>query len=94
MNETEHLLSCLAEEAGEIVQAVGKAQRFGLNDTCPDKEDAQTNACNIAAEIAHLKAIANMLDLRAYKREDILIDEKIARVYKWMDYARARGTLR
>ena len=35
MTELEHIFSCLSEEAGEIVQEVGKIHRFGLNDNHP-----------------------------------------------------------
>ena len=35
----EHFLACLAEEAGEVVQAVGKILRFGLDDKHPKTGD-------------------------------------------------------
>ena len=91
MTETEHLLTCLAEEAGEIVQACGKALRFGLDDGYPGTD--RTNAGDIATEIAHLKAVAGMLDLHADKSEGTLMDDKIAKVREFMEYARRRGTL-
>jgi NTP pyrophosphatase (non-canonical NTP hydrolase) len=91
MTETEHLLSVLAEEAGEIVQACGKALRFGLDDGYPGTE--RTNAGDIATEIAHLKAVAGLLDLHAEKSEGALMDAKIAKVREFMEYARQRRTL-
>jgi len=59
MNTSEHLLACLAEEAGEIVQACGKALRFGLRDGYPGGN--RTNAEDIEKEVAHLLAVFEML---------------------------------
>lgn len=38
MNKQEYLLQCLAEEASEVVQAVSKCLRFGLNNEWPGYE--------------------------------------------------------
>ena len=34
----DYRLACISEEAGEIVQAVGKAERFGFFDVNPDTQ--------------------------------------------------------
>lgn len=91
MTETEHLLAVLAEEAGEVVQACGKALRFGLADGYPGTD--RTNASDIATEIAHLNAVADMLNLRAGQSKGSLMDAKIDKVRKFMAYARQHGTL-
>lgn len=93
MNRNEHLLACLAEEAAEVGQAIGKALRFGLTDgRTPDT----TNADDIARELNDLFAVAEMLeDCGALPRRAILQDAgaKRERIAKWMEYAEQRGTL-
>lgn len=94
MNVTEHLLTCLAEEAAEIVKACAKANRFGLGDGYPCTKT--TNAADIMHECTDLFAVLDML----HKRGDVSgsldvkrIREKQAKVRKYMDYAIKRGTL-
>jgi hypothetical protein len=36
INETDHLLACLAEECAEVSQRVMKALRFGINEIQPE----------------------------------------------------------
>lgn len=36
MNKVEHLLTCLAEECGELANEALKAMRFGVNNVGPD----------------------------------------------------------
>ena len=59
MNITQHLLACLSEEAGEIVQSVGKAHRFGLDDCYPDTE--HTSRKDLANEMDDLIAVYQIL---------------------------------
>jgi hypothetical protein len=91
MTKQEHLIACLAEEAGEIVQACGKALRFGVNDGYPGTN--RTNAKDIAIEVAHLNAVAAMLDFETEESEDVVMDQKIGNVKKFMKYAQRIGTL-
>jgi hypothetical protein len=56
MNRTEHLLVCLAEECGEVIQSVGKALRFGLDHGYSDR--TTTNA----QDIAHNEEIKRYID--------------------------------
>ena len=96
MNETQHLLTCLAEEAGEIVQACGKALRFGLDDGCPGTD--RTNASDIAKECTDLMAVLELLNEHgdiAWMPPDYakLMDAKKVKVRKFMEYARQRGVL-
>jgi len=96
MTESEHLLTCLAEEAGEIVQACAKALRFGLDDGYPGTD--RTNAGDISKECTDLMAVLELLhehgDLEwllpdCAKR----MEAKKAKVREFMEYARKRGTL-
>lgn len=94
MNVTEHLLICLSEEAGEIVQACAKALRFGLTDGYPGTD--RTNATDIAIECSDLITVLDML----HARGDVPIffdsdryEAKKAKVLKYIDYATRVGTL-
>ncbi len=94
MNQTEHLLVCLAEECAEIQYAVAKALRFGLNDRCPGA--TSTNAQDIAHEFVDVLAIIEMLEkIGALERstDAHAIERKKARVNYYMSYAEQRGTL-
>lgn len=94
MNKTEHLLTCLMEECAEIQQATSKALRFGLDDGRPNSET--TNAEDIAIECTDLIAIIEMLhETRIIPQIDntIAIEQKKAKVRKYMKYAETRGTL-
>ena len=94
MDKTEHLLTCLGEEAAEIQQAACKALRFGLDDGHPEK--TTTNAQDIAKECVDIIAVMELLE------ENGVIDiasaihiknEKKAKILQYMEYAQRRGTL-
>lgn len=53
-------LAMLAEEAGEIVLAVGKTLRHGLESRHPD--GGETNREAISREVADLRAVLRLLD--------------------------------
>lgn len=96
MNKQEHLLTCLAEEAGEIVQAVGKALRFGLKDGYPGTD--RTNEKDIQTECNHLIAVMEMLidsgvgtPCIAMRGRDIT--KKKEKVIKYMEHAKQQGAL-
>jgi hypothetical protein len=77
MNKTDYLLTCLAEEAGEITQAVGKSLRFGLEDGYP--ETSRTNRTDLQAELNDLFALVELL-----QNENVLC---------WMKYSTECGRL-
>jgi NTP pyrophosphatase (non-canonical NTP hydrolase) len=93
MNKTDYLLTCLAEEAGEITQAVGKSLRFGLEDGYP--ETSRTNRTDLQAELNDLFALVELL-----QNENVLIeadraaiDCKKEKVLCWMKYSTECGRL-
>lgn len=95
MNKTEHLLACLAEEAGEIVQAVGKAQRFGLYGYHPELMAAE-NVRQLCVEIGDLLGVVDMV--RHWPGWDNTLLEKARRekpdkVRRYMQVAIEAGTL-
>lgn len=94
MNVTEHLLVCLAEECAEVQQAVAKTLRFGLDDGYPDS--GTTNAEDIAREIVDLLAVVELLEESGcivLDNSPAARERKQAKVRRFMDYARGRGTL-
>ena len=99
MNRTEHLLTCLAEEAAEVAHRVSKALRFGLDEVQPGQK--LTNAQMIEQELNDLIAVADMLmEFRVLTKPHMIpdfeaqIEAKKARVERFMEYAERRGTLR
>lgn len=93
MTETEHLLVCLMEEAGEIIQAASKALRFGLTNGHPDTN--RTNAMDIQGEISHLLVIARMLTKERKIPFWGSVDNsiKMGKVIEYIKYAKQEGTI-
>lgn len=94
MEIKEYLLACISEEAGEIVQVVGKAHRFGLLDIGPKTED--TNWLRLRSEIHDLIATYELLCTNFNKSSQLdreLIIAKKRRVFKYMKYSVEQGTL-
>ena len=94
MEHKDYLLSCLSEEAGEIVQAVGKSHRFGLLDKNPQTK--KTNWVDLRKEVHDLIAVYEML-CDAFDRVDNidrkLIEAKKLKVEKYMAYSAKLGRL-
>ena len=95
MTELEHVFSCLSEEAGEITQEVSKILRFGVNDVHPSIENFVPNEERLSNEINDLMGVVEMLKERGIKIElsATKMLEKKAKVEKYMEYARGKGTL-
>lgn len=98
MNATEHLITCLGEEASEIAQDCCKSLRFGLNDVNVLKPKGPNNRERLLTELNQLLAVVSLL-----VEEGILpagwcdVDAQIAKkkkVKKFMDYARNVGALK
>lgn len=93
MNKQEYLLTCLSEEAGEVIQAVSKALRFGLT----DKYGGKTNLTRLSEEVGDFIAILTMLDNAGVQLDDNdiekAISDKITKVEKYMEYSTLKGCL-
>ena len=97
MDKQQHLLACVAEEAGEIAQVCGKALRFGLL----SDYTGTTNEKLLLKEVMDLLAVlemmvaAGVLNSDAISAEDCTkhTDAKKAKVEKYMECARAQGIL-
>lgn len=92
MTREEYLLICLIEECGEVIQACGKALRFGLDD-----EHQATNPeivsprLYLRKELNDVAAIAELFQQDWLNRE--MIDAKKAKLASFMDYSRTKGVL-
>lgn len=93
MKKTEHLLTILAEECAEVAQRCSKALRFGLDEVQPGQE--KTNGQRIADEMQDLSAAWQMLRDREKLPylNFISIDEKKAKVKRFLEYSERCGTL-
>lgn len=97
MKPTEHLLTCLAEEAGEVAKDVHKSLRFGLNDRNVLKPDGPTNRERLIEELNDFMAVVDMLVQReilpANWQNSDKQEAKQHKVAKFMDYAVQVGAL-
>lgn len=97
MNITEHLLTCLAEEAAEVAQDCGKALRFGLDDINVNNPGGPNNCQRLIVELNQLIAVANMLADRGCIPQNWIDPrtqlEKKDKVRKFMIYAHGVGAL-
>jgi NTP pyrophosphatase (non-canonical NTP hydrolase) len=93
INETDHLLACLAEECAEVSQRVAKALRFGVNEVQP--EQGLTNAERIVDELADLLAIVAMLQERDIigRWKIAAVEAKKSKVLHFMKYAASIGAM-
>ena len=89
MNRTEHLLTILAEECGEVTQRVCKALRFGLADVQEDQYE--DNLRRLEREAADVMTMFVMLGIRVRDEDKVA---KRARVEKYLEYSRKVGTLK
>lgn len=109
MNRTEHILSVIAEEGGEVAKEISKANRFGLDDqltTDPHGERGTTGPTNrekIQAEFIDMLG-AYQLAVKAGIMPSLGLDQlppwvvekmasKVARVEAYMVYAVRVGAL-
>lgn len=91
LNDTEHLLVCMAEECSEIAQVISKTLRFGLHSTYKDK----SNIDLLSAEVNDFMGVLEMLieagvDITISTEAIALKREKLKR---YMEISRDCGTL-
>jgi hypothetical protein len=96
IDESTHLLACLAEECAEVTQRIMKAVRFALTEIQPGQP--LMNAERIVVEMLDLFAVAEMLhDAGAINMEppnhNDLIAAKKLKVAEFMRYAESVGAL-
>ena len=88
LSENQYYLIVLAEECGEVQRAIGKALRFGMDDVNPHTgESAREHLLNEAQDVlASLRALG-------IEADESKIDKKLAKMRKYLQYARDRGTV-
>lgn len=92
MTEQEHLLICLMEECGEVIQACSKALRFGLDDDHQAANPAIVSPrLYLQKELNDLAAVADLF--QADWIDEAMIDTKKSKLESFMEYARSKGTL-
>ena len=95
MNRQEYLLTCLSEEAAEIIQAVGKAQRFGLDDDFFDESPKQAIIRELNDFMAVIELLDEYCDAGFWPWEDAeMIEAKKKKVLKYIEYSEKKGTLK
>ncbi len=103
MNYLEHILTCAAEECGEVSKEIHKALRFGLDDQVtldpngPRGTTGPTNRDKIVEELNDLIGVVRMLETCGALPHDWQDAErqarKVAKVSAYMGYARRVGAL-
>ena len=73
-------MNILSEECAEVVQAVSKCNRFGLDNAKPGKP--LTNAQHLEGEIGDLLAMVDLLKLKGVVTEAGLESAKLAKIEK------------
>ena len=95
MNRTEHILTCAAEECAEVAQRITKALRFGLAEVQPGQ--TLTNAERICVEtkdlIALLIGLYDGKHIPMFEPTNVEVATKLAKVERFMVYARTQGAL-
>ena len=84
MNRIEEVLGILQEECAEVVQAVSKCNRFGLDNRKPGKP--LTNAEHLEVELGDLLAMVDILLEQGVLKQanlDTAIKNKKEKLKKW-----------
>lgn len=93
MNDIEHLLTCLSEEASEIIKDASKSLRFGLDDRNVVNPGGPTNRERLIDELNDLEGVLQILEERGILpskwRNQGKVNIKKQKVAKFMEYARS-----
>ncbi len=74
------IMNILSEECAEVIQAISKCHRFGLDNAKPAKP--LTNAQHMEAEIGDLLAMVDLLKSKGIITEEGLVSSKQAKIEK------------
>jgi NTP pyrophosphatase (non-canonical NTP hydrolase) len=83
-NKVHEVMNILSEECAEVIQAISKCHRFGLDNFKPGKP--LTNAQHLEGEIGDLLAIVDLLksnNIVTQQGLDIAKAAKIEKLKKW-----------
>ena len=73
-------MNILSEECAEVIQAISKCNRFGLDNMKPGKP--RTNAQHLEGEIGDLLAMVDLLKLKGVVTDAGLEAAKLAKIEK------------
>lgn len=98
LSEEQHLIVCLMEEAGEVVQAASKCLRFGMHDSPPDSKLELNRSYLLREIIDFLGVLEEVLErgilVPSGEAETFeMIAAKREKIKKFMVYARSKGAL-
>lgn len=83
-NKEKEILDITQEECAEVIVAISKISRFGLDNIKPGKP--KTNREHLAEELGDLQAMIDLcikFDLVGSEQVSIAADNKIAKLKKW-----------
>lgn len=90
MNEQEReVMNILSEECAEVIQAISKCHRFGLNNFKPGKP--KTNLEHLEEELGDLLAMIDILKEMAVIDQRALDEAKIAKIEKLKKWSNIVG---
>lgn len=83
-NKLHEVMNILSEECAEVIQAVSKCHRFGLDNLKPGKP--LTNAQHLEGEIGDLLAMVDLLKLKGIVTDtglELAKQAKVEKLKKW-----------
>ena len=83
-SQTKEVMDILQEECAEVIQAVSKISRFGLDNVKPGKP--KTNREHLEEELGDLYAMINILqemDIVSWSKIEAASNAKIEKLKKW-----------
>ena len=83
-SQTKEVMDILQEECAEVIQAISKISRFGLDNLKPGKP--KTNREHLEEELGDLMAMIDILqsmDIVSYTNIEIASKAKIEKLKKW-----------
>jgi len=83
-SQTKEVMDILQEECAEVIQAISKISRFGLDNFKPGKP--KTNREHLEEELGDLMAmidILQQLDIVSYTNIELASQAKIEKLKKW-----------
>jgi hypothetical protein len=93
-NKEKEILDITQEECAEVIVAVSKISRFGLDNVKPGKP--KTNREHLAEELGDLQAMIDLcikFNLVGSEQVSIAADNKIAKLKKWSNIFESENNL-
>lgn len=84
LNKIDEVMNILSEECAEVIQAISKCNRFGLNNFKPGKP--KTNLEHLEEELGDLLAMIDILhemDVVSWNNLETAKEAKIEKLKKW-----------